>query len=52
MSTISFGGLASGLDTDAIIKGLMEAERQPLERLEKTCTKRPGSRLSGPTTAI
>jgi len=36
MSTISFGGLASGLDTDAIIKGLMEAERQPLERLEKT----------------
>ena len=36
MSTISFGGLASGLDMDAIIKGLMEAERQPLERLEKT----------------
>lgn len=36
MSTISFGGLASGLDTDAIIRGLMEAERRPLDRLEQT----------------
>ncbi len=36
MSTISFGGLASGLDTDSIIKALMEAERRPLERLERT----------------
>ena len=34
MSEINFTGLASGLDTDSIIKGLMEAERQPLNRLE------------------
>ena len=34
MSAINFTGLASGLDTDAIIKGLMEVERQPLTRLE------------------
>jgi flagellar hook-associated protein 2 len=34
MSAINFTGLASGLDTDAIIKGLMEVERQPLKRLE------------------
>ena len=34
MSAINFTGLASGLDTDSIIKGLMEAERQPLNRLE------------------
>jgi len=35
MSAINFTGLASGLDTDALIKGLMEVERQPLNRLEK-----------------
>ncbi len=34
MSTISFGGLASGLDTDAIVEALMEVESQPLKRLE------------------
>jgi flagellar hook-associated protein 2 len=34
MADISFGGLATGLDTDSIISGLMEVERQPLERLE------------------
>lgn len=34
MSTINFSGLASGLDTDAIIKGLMEVEQQPLTRLQ------------------
>ena len=33
MSAINFTGLASGLDTDSIIKGLMEVERQPLDRL-------------------
>lgn len=32
---ISFGGLATGLDTNAIIKAIMDAERQPLERMEK-----------------
>ena len=36
MSSISFGGLASGIDTDSIIKALLEAERQPLNRLEHT----------------
>jgi flagellar hook-associated protein 2 len=32
---ISFGGLATGLDTTSLIEQLMEAERQPLTRLEK-----------------
>jgi len=32
---ISFGGLATGLDTNAIISAIMEAERQPLVRMEK-----------------
>jgi len=36
MSAINFSGLASGLDTESIIKGLMEAESQPLERLQQT----------------
>lgn len=31
---ISFGGIASGLDTDAIITQLMAAERVPLDQLE------------------
>ncbi|MFO8083539.1 MAG: flagellar filament capping protein FliD [Desulfobacterales bacterium] len=35
MTSINFTGLASGLDTDMIIKNLMEIERQPLERLEE-----------------
>ncbi len=34
MGTIQFGGLATGLDTAALIEALMEVERQPLERLE------------------
>jgi len=32
--TINFGGLATGIDTEALIKGLMAAERQPLNRLQ------------------
>ena len=32
---ISFGGLATGLDTNAIITAIMDAERIPLERMEK-----------------
>lgn len=32
--TISFGGLATGLDTNSIIEQLMNAERAPLVRLE------------------
>lgn len=35
MTTINFTGLASGLDTDMIIKSLMEIERRPLDRLEE-----------------
>ncbi len=31
---ITFGGLATGLDTNAIISGLMQVERLPLSRLE------------------
>jgi len=34
MATITFGGLASGLDTNAIIDGLMAAEKVPLTRLQ------------------
>ena len=36
MSTITFGGLASGLDTDSIIEALMEIESAPLENHGKT----------------
>jgi flagellar capping protein FliD len=34
MPTISFGGLASGLDTSAIISALMKIEQQPIQKLE------------------
>lgn len=34
MGQITFGGLASGLDTDGIITALMDVERQPLTRME------------------
>lgn len=32
---INFGGLATGLDTNALITELMKAERRPIERLER-----------------
>ncbi len=32
---ITFGGLATGLDTNALIKELMAAERRPIRRLEQ-----------------
>jgi flagellar hook-associated protein 2 len=35
MAGITFGGLASGMDTGAIVSELMKLERQPLERLER-----------------
>lgn len=35
---IRFGGLATGLDTDSIIKQLMDAERIPLNRLNQNKT--------------
>ncbi len=34
MSSINFGGLASGIDTDSIVAALMGIEKQPLKRLE------------------
>lgn len=34
MATIQFGGLASGLDTNALISGLVKAERRPIELLQ------------------
>jgi flagellar hook-associated protein 2 len=45
MASISFGGLASGLDTNAIVSQLMELERQPISRLEND-KKYLSSRLS------
>ncbi len=33
--SITFGGLATGIDTEAIISSLMEIERRPIERLEQ-----------------
>lgn len=35
MTSINFTGLASGLDTDMIVKNLMEIERRPITRLEE-----------------
>lgn len=35
MSTISFSGLSSGLDTESIISSLMEIEQEPITRLEE-----------------
>lgn len=35
MANITFGGLATGMDTGAIVSELMKLERQPLERLER-----------------
>lgn len=34
MSTINFGGLASGIDTEGIIEALMEVARQPIRTIE------------------
>lgn len=33
--SITFGGLASGIDTDSIITALMKIERAPIDRLQK-----------------
>ncbi len=35
MANITFGGLASGMDTGSIVSELMKIERMPLERLER-----------------
>lgn len=39
MSRITFGGLASGLDTNNLINQLVELERQPIVRKEKRITE-------------
>ena len=36
--SITFGGLATGLDTNAIVDQLMAIERQPITRLEEDKT--------------
>lgn len=33
--SITFGGLATGIDTDSIVSALMKIERAPIDRLEK-----------------
>ena len=38
MASITFGGLASGLDTDSIITALMNVEKKPLTKLENDKT--------------
>ena len=35
MSSITFGGLASGIDTNAIVTELMKLEHRPIDRLEE-----------------
>src|SRR3989339_1079660 len=34
-SLLRIGGLASGIDTDSVISGLMKAERIPLDRIKQ-----------------
>ena len=36
--SITFGGLATGLDTNSIVKELMTLERQPINRLQRDRT--------------
>jgi len=38
MSTFSFGGIATGLDTGAIVAQLVAIKRQPIVRLEQRKT--------------
>lgn len=35
MTSINFTGLASGMDTDMVVKSLMELERRPITRMEE-----------------
>ena len=34
MAAVTFSGLASGLDTQALIQAILDAERAPLQRLQ------------------
>ncbi|MCF6178001.1 MAG: flagellar filament capping protein FliD [Geopsychrobacter sp.] len=38
MSSVTFGGLATGIDTNSIIDVLMKVERRPIDRLQKDKT--------------
>ncbi|MFD1849059.1 flagellar filament capping protein FliD [Oceanobacillus bengalensis] len=38
MSSMRIGGLASGIDTDSIVKQLMQVEKMPLDKLEQDKT--------------
>ena len=49
MGEITFGGLASGLDSDSIISALMEIESEPLTRLENDKTYFPGDKTGSKT---
>lgn len=46
MSTISFGGLASGLDTGKIVEQLLAIRRQPINRLETQKTKYSATKIA------
>ncbi len=46
MSTISFGGLASGLDTGKIVTQLLAIRRQPIDRLEAQKTKFSATKIA------
>ncbi len=46
MSTISFGGLTSGLDTGKIVAQLLAIRRQPIDRLETQKTKFSATKIA------
>src|SRR5215470_11622576 len=46
MAGLSFTGLASGIDTDAIVTALMAVERRPIDRLQQSADLAT-ARLSG-----
>ena len=35
----TFGGLASGIDTNSILQALLQVERQPLQRIQANCSE-------------
>ena len=41
MAEISFGGLATGLPTEDLVKSLMAIERRPIDRLEAIRNMKP-----------
>lgn len=45
MSPIRFTGMASGLDTEKMIKDLMKAQREPVNRLIRKSKRTSGSAI-------